>query len=133
MTFDIDRLSHLLSVTGEIDFAFLLGSARDGEVKEGSDIDVAVMFSPGVSADYNVMARLFSIVDEVASGKECDLIRLNTASETVCFEALKGRLLFVTDDAMERYADFYSMTCRAYEDYRAWSLRQLEYRKEVSP
>lgn len=131
MNFNVDRLGQLLGESGLIDFSFLLGSAQDGEVKAGSDIDIAVMFSSDVNVDFDLMVRIFRIVDQVAPGVECDLIRLNTASETVRFEALKGRLLFVADGCMERYADFYSRTCREYEDYRAWSTRQLEYRRSI--
>ncbi|MDA3924631.1 MAG: nucleotidyltransferase domain-containing protein [Kiritimatiellae bacterium] len=129
MKFDINKLAQLFEATGLLDFALLLGSAQDGVVKDGSDIDIAVIFKADVHVDYDVMARLFRIVDEIVPGVKCDLIRLNTASETVCFEALRGRLLFVADGCMDRYADFYSRTCREYEDYRTWSARQIEYRR----
>ena len=129
MRFDVDRLSQLLEATGMVDFGFLLGSAQNGEVREGSDLDVAVMYSLGVKVDFDAMACIYRIVDQVAPGVECDLIRLNAASESIRFEALKGQLLFVKNGCMERYMQFYSITCREYEDYRAWSARQLKYRE----
>ena len=53
---------------------------------------------------------------------------LNTASEILRFEALKGKVLFIRDDKMEEYAHFYALTCREYEDSIAWMQRQMAYR-----
>ncbi len=128
MRFDVDRLARLLELTGVLDFAFLLGSSQDGLVGDGSDIDIALMYSADVKVNFDVMAEIYRIVDQVAPGVESDLIRLNTANETIRFEALKGKLLFVRNGCMEWYTDFYSITCREYEDYRIWSGKQLEYR-----
>jgi len=128
MKFAVDRLAQRLEATKLFDIAFLLGSSQDGLVDDGSDIDIAVMYSADVKVDFDLMAEIYRIVDQVVPGVECDLIRLNTASETVRFEALKGKLLFVRNGCMEWYTDFYSRTCREYEDYRIWSGKQLEYR-----
>lgn len=128
MKFDVNRLAELLESTQLLDFAYLLGSSQEGKICDGSDIDIAVMFSTGIIVDYDVMAKIYRVVDKIVPGVDCDLIRLNTASETVRFEALKGRRLFVVDGCLDRYAAFYSLVCREYEDYRIWSAKQLEYR-----
>jgi len=44
------------------------------------------------------------------------------------FEALKGKQLFIRPECREEFADFYSRTCREFEDYNFWMKKQLEYR-----
>ncbi len=59
---------------------------------------------------------------------DCDLSILNSASEILRFEALKGELFFARESKLELFAEFYSITCREYEDKMFWMKRQLFYR-----
>ena len=58
----------------------------------------------------------------------CDVSILNTVSEILRFEALKGKLLFARKNKIDDYALFYSLTCREYEDKIIWMKKQLSYR-----
>ena len=111
----------------EILFAFLFGSSQEGKIKSGSDIDLAVYFEKGASKT-NLIPRIIELFESVAPGITCDLTILNTAGPLVAHEALRGTELFIRDDAMDIYADFYSLTCRLYEDQSWWMKKQLEYR-----
>jgi len=128
-------LQHLASILGGvefIDYAMVFGSARDGIVHAGSDLDVGVSLA---HADAQSIDRLLEIVGKVeeASGVTCDLTVLNTAGTVLRHEALKGRVLFVRPDREDDFCEFYVRTCAEYEDLMAWRTRQLAYRGYAWP
>lgn len=124
--FSIETLAQTLEqhVPG-IDFALLFGSAKTGSVKASSDIDIGVFLN--VPATPEIILSIMKTV-ETAADARCDVSILNTASEILRFEALKGRVLFVRQNKMADYAAFYSLTCRQYEDTIAWMQKQMAYR-----
>jgi len=109
----------------EIYFAYLFGSSFEGKIKNSSDVDLAVYLDDQVCPD--LILRIVEPVESLTHAT-CDLTILNTASEILRFEALKGRLLFVRDDKIEEYTRFYSLTCREYEDTIAWMNKQMSLR-----
>ncbi|MBL7112389.1 MAG: nucleotidyltransferase domain-containing protein [Bacteroidales bacterium] len=111
----------------EILFAFLFGSAQDGEIREGADIDLAVWVEDDTKRAL-LIPRIIGVVETVTQGVSCDLTLLNTAGVQLAFEALTGRELFIRNEAMDQYAAWYSLTCREYEDAIAWMKKQLIYR-----
>ncbi len=111
----------------EVLFAFIFGSAQDGIIREGGDVDIAVWIdSPKIKME--LIPRLTGMIESVTQGSSCDLILFNDAGSQLAFEGLQGRLLFVRDTAIELYSGFYSLTCREYEDALFWMKRQLQYR-----
>jgi len=111
----------------EIEFALLLGSAKDGVVKPHSDIDLAFYVSqPITSAFYNKVEEL--VVNHLGSAVRIDIGILNKADPVYRFEALKGRLLFFRDE--EIWLHFYSVTCREFETQMFHYERQRHYRRE---
>ena len=123
--FSIKKLSKILEQIVEIDFALIFGSAQKGEVTGFSDIDIAVYLNTSITTDI-----LLKIVEKVENHTHCrcDVCILNSASEILRFEALKGKLLFVRENKIDDYALFYSLTCREYEDKITWMKKQLSYR-----
>jgi predicted nucleotidyltransferase len=125
MKFDVDRLADLLKKQcPQICFALLHGSARDGQVKRGGDIDLALFIEGKPVLD--LYERVCMLVEAIAAGARCDVGILNNAEPVYRFEALKGRLLFYRDE--ERYLHFFSVTCREYESQVADYQRQQRYR-----
>ena len=125
MKFDVDRLADLLKKQcPQICFALLHGSARDGQVKRGGDIDLALFIEGKPVLD--LYERVCMLVEAIAPGARCDVGILNRAEPVYRFEALKGRLLFYRDE--ERYLHFFSVTCREYESQVADYQRQQRYR-----
>jgi len=111
----------------EIRFAFLFGSAVTESMKTGSDIDLALY----LQKDKKTVELISDIIGEAEShfrGFPCDLVILNDAGTDIRMEALKGKLLFVRQDALDTYSGFYSDTCRMYEYDSAWKQKQLQYR-----
>ena len=111
----------------EILFAFLFGSSKTGIAETGSDIDLAVYFSKNTSIN-NLIPSIMELFDSVAPGIRCDITILNTAGPLIAHEALRGTELFIRDDEMDIYVEYYSLTCRLYEEQIWWMKKQLEYR-----
>ena len=129
MKFDRNKLSKALeSACPEVVFALLHGSAKDGVVRPGSDVDVALFVEGKSSLD--IYQNAYDAIESVISGIEPDVGILNNAEPVYRFEALKGRLLFCRD--RERYISFFSRTCRQYEFQMADYERQHRYRLEAT-
>ena len=123
-TFDVDRLaSALAAACPDVRLALLLGSARNGVIKPGADVDVA-LYAPG-SAPLPVLQQAMATIAE-QTGAEPDVGWLGPSEPVYRFEALNGRLLFCRD--WEEYAAFFSCTCREYESQIAGYERQRAYR-----
>jgi predicted nucleotidyltransferase len=127
-TIDISKLTTILKHQfPEVLFAYLFGSASEGSLREGGDVDIALWISdPKIRME--LIPRITGVVELFAHGSPCDLIVLNDAGSLLSFEVLQGRLLFVREEAMDIYTGFYSLTCRKYEDDIAWMKKQLKYR-----
>ncbi len=93
--------------------AFVFGSAaRSGPTRPDSDVDIAVWLKEPPSLDDRL--SLLALCQETLQYDNIDLCFLNTASTLLRFEALNGMKLVIKD--MDSYADFFSKTCRLYED-----------------
>jgi predicted nucleotidyltransferase len=111
----------------DIAFAYLFGSSQEGIVKDKSDIDIAVYYK---GDDIFIRFRIEEQLEK-AIGREIpiDVVELQKTSNFIlAFEALRGRLLFVRDECMDDYINFYTFTCRQHEDEIYRMKKQLEYR-----
>ena len=129
---DLRRLAAILGGIDSIKFATVFGSARDGTVHAGSDLDVAVSLADPEAGSVDLLLEIVGKVED-ALGVTCDLTVLNTAGPVLRHEALKGRILFVRPDQEDAFAEFYVRTCAEYEDLMAWRARQLAYRGYACP
>ena len=112
----------------EVEFALLMGSARDGCIPPGGDLDLAVFLADGLNLD--LVERITAAVQRVVPGSDVDIGCFNRAEPVYRFEALKGRLLFARDQ--DRFLDAFSLTCREYESQMRHYERQARYRLERS-
>ena len=111
----------------DIDFAVLMGSAKNGVVAPHSDLDLALFLRAEPSqALYETVGRIAA--SHVGPDVRADIGILNRAEPVYRFEALKGRLLFRRDE--EQWLNFYSVTGRLYEHQMADYARQRRYRLE---
>ena len=128
MKFDIAALSKALQTAcPQVTFALLHGSAKDGEAKEGSDIDIALYIDG--KPTFEILRKAMDAVYELGPQAKPDVGILNNAEPVYRFEALKGKLLFGRDRA--KYAEFFSLTCREYECQIVDYQRQHNYRLEA--
>ncbi len=75
-----------------------------------------------------MISGILKIVESEISTDKFDLVVLNDTGPVLAMEALKGTILFIRKEAIDIYADFYSLTCRLYEDQIFLMKKQLEYR-----
>ena len=110
----------------EVAFAYLFGSAQNGVVRENSDIDVAVYYKGN---EVFIRFEIEKEVERIVDGKvPVDVVELQKADSILAFEALSGRQLFVRKGEEETYRNFYTLTCRLYEDEIYRRKKHLKYR-----
>ena len=113
MILDLTLLAAAFAGDPRVVMAVVFGSAKDGVVRPGSDVDIGVLLSPALTA-----LEFYAFYQETATKlgiiPELDLVDLNHAGSVLAFEALCGRRLFVRD--AEAVATFSSRVAREYED-----------------
>lgn len=125
MKLPTDKLRQLLSAEADIAGAWLFGSAVHGHVRDGSDIDIGLLFER--KPDIDRLCLLRATLQKALEFEEVDIVPLNEAGAVLRFEALSGSRLVCRDS--EKCADFASITAREYEDEMAMLNRQLAMRK----
>lgn len=121
---DWESLQPVWESIPDIVAVWAFGSARDGQLRWGSDVDIGVLMArpPTFDEQLDLLGRLQGALqlDEV------DLVILNEANAILRFEAVSGRRLFVRD--LPALAEFVSLTAREYEDEMAQYARALRQR-----
>ena len=119
MTIDWRAISHCMSLNRNVVAAWVFGSAQEGIVRVGGDIDIGVLFGRKPSLDELIDLRI--CLQHALAYDDIDLVVLNDTSPILRFEAVSGYPVYVTDT--ERRATFASLTAREYEDEMAqWRL-----------
>ncbi len=95
--------------------AWAFGSAQDGVVREGGDVDTAVLTTTPLTFDEQL--TLLGRLQDALQMDEIDLVVLNNANPILRFEAVSGKRLFCRD--LSAMAGFVSLTAREYEDEMA--------------
>ena len=119
---DLQLAGQVLEDFPNVIAAWVFGSAKDGEIRPGGDLDLAVFFdrSPGLDERVELLVHL----QRALHFEDIDLVVLNGASEITRFEAVSGQLIYSRD--VSRHAEFVSLTAREYEDAMAllmWGLK----------
>lgn len=99
------------------------GSAQNGKIAFGSDLDIAVLFAD--PPEFETLCDLRADLQEMLELEDIDLMNLNTAGTISAMEAISGTPLFCRDRG--KRAEFVSLTARQYEDDMA-QLRRHYYR-----
>ncbi len=121
---DLQKVVGILEEHDDIVAAWAFGSAKEGSLADGSDLDIGVIFKSRPSLDDRT--RLLGELQKALEFEDVDLAVLNGASSILRFEAVSGRLLFSSDESLR--AEFSSLTAREYEDDMAMSRRFLDSR-----
>lgn len=132
MKYDRNILAEKLKTISEIAFAYLFGSAQNGTINKGSDLDIAVYLTEeekNENEKTELPLKILRMLESAVPGFDnFDLVVLNETSTILGMQVLQGTLLFVKPEHEDLYADFYSYTCRKYEYDTFWMKKQLEYR-----
>ncbi len=121
---DFDALQPIWEGAPEVVAAWAFGSAQDGQVRPGSDLDIGVLMArpPAFDEQLDLLGRL----QDTLALDEVDLVVLNDANAILRFEAVSGRRLFTRD--LLALVEFVSLTAREYEDEMAQYARALSQR-----
>ena len=114
-------IARILETMPNLIAAWVFGSAKDGYVREGGELDIGVLFESFPSLDER--AILSAQLQEAFDVEDIDLLVLNAAGPIVRFEAVNGRAVFCRDK--NRRAEFVSLTAREYEDEMAFLHKSL--------
>lgn len=122
---DLNQLGEYLQRDARVVGATVFGSARDGRVRPGSDLDLAVLFDEALSAE-EFLEFYGDLCDQVPGVEKMDLVRLNNADPILAFEAISGTFLCTND--VDKMAGYFSLVCREYEDV----MGNLEHQKHLA-
>ncbi len=104
--------------------AWVFGSAQDGIVREGGDVDAAVLTATPLTFDEQL--TLLGNLQAALQTDDIDLIIRNDANPIWRFEAVSGRRLFCRD--LSAMVGFVSLAAREYEDEMAqWRMALEKY------
>jgi len=117
-----DRAAPVFEFFPNVIAAWIFGSAQDGHVSTGSDVDIAVFFLIVPSLDERT--ELQAELQKILQIDDIDLVVLNGASPITRFEAISGRSIYCRDVSVR--AEFASQAAREYEDAIAFIQRGLE-------
>jgi len=99
---------------GAIVAAYLFGSAAQGKMRPGSDIDIALLVEPEAEESFPLLETIVEL--EKLCGKETDVVLLNRAGELLQYEVRRtGRLIFERDAAQRK--QFEVSGRKRYEDF----------------
>jgi predicted nucleotidyltransferase len=115
MTIDWRVISQCMSLNRNVVAAWVFGSAQEGIVRVGGDIDIGVLFGGKPSLDELIDLRI--CLQNALAYNDIDLVVLNETSPILRFEVVSGRPVYVTDRV--RCATFVSLTARENEDEMA--------------
>ena len=109
---NLSQLGEYLHSRSDVICAVVFGSAQDGHVRSGSDLDLAVQFSSKPQGE-NYLQFLVEVAD-AAEFDVIDLVDLRDVDPILGFEAITGRFICKNDPA--RTAALSSLISREYED-----------------
>jgi predicted nucleotidyltransferase len=112
----IQNLKNVLLQDGNIIFAYLFGGLTKGEVKDLSDIDIAVYLKDtGNLAGYKL--QLFDRLSNALGTSELDLVMLNTVSLSIAGRILQNKKLLIDKEPFRRHI-YESITLREFFDFK---------------
>ena len=109
---NLENLGKYLDSRADVLCAVVFGSAKEGIVNPGSDLDIGIYFARKPKGEDYI-----SLLVEMADAAEfdvIDLVDLGTADPILAFEALSGNFICKSDPA--KTAELTSLVCREYED-----------------
>jgi predicted nucleotidyltransferase len=116
---ETEAVCRLMAGAG-VDLAVLFGSAAKGKLRPNSDIDIGILPSSDGALGFEDELALGAELERIL-GREVDLVRLDTASTVLRFEASQGRRLY--ESRQGAFADFVARALVEYEDLRPILLR----------
>jgi len=120
----VEKLKKYFSSKKDIGFAVIFGSHILGKTFRESDIDIAIYFKEGYSVES--IKKIWRELEGI-SGKDVDLVILNTAPPLIAYTAIRGKAMVINDFRV--YLDYMLSTSQEAEDFREffidmWRLKE---------
>lgn len=109
---DLSLAANIWLAYSAIAAVWSFGSAQDGRIREGSDLDLAILFYE--LPELELLCQIRADLQEMLAVDDIDLLNLNSAGVVSAMEAISGTPLFCRD--LAKRAEFVSLTARQYED-----------------
>ncbi len=121
-----EELREVVEEFDEVRLAYLFGSVAAGSAGPSSDLDVAVLLTPGAG-----QAVLDRLIDELerASGRTVDLVDLSLAPPLLAHEVVRQGKLILSRDETER-VEFATRAVARYLDTAHLRKVQHQYLRE---
>lgn len=121
-----DAVREVLENFDEVRLAYLFGSVAAGTARPASDLDVAVLLTPGAGSA--VVDRLIEALER-ASSRAVDLVDLSLAPPLLAHEVVRQGKLILSRDEDER-VEFETRTVARYLDTAHLRRVQHKYLRE---
>ncbi len=108
---NLEVISIVFDQSQNVCAVWTFGSAKDGVVRAGSDLDLGVLFFKKPSFDE--LTKLRKELTLALAFEDIDLVPLNEAPPLLAFEAISGKRLYCRDQGAK--AEFVSRAAREYE------------------
>ena len=121
--FDNEKVSRILSEFGEIEAAYLFGSAASGKLRNRSDVDVALLLQRDVgrTRQLEIRLRLMALLEDVFE-RPTEVVIINDVSLLLFSEIVKAKKLIYEKDPAYRI-QFESQKRREYLDFMPHMIR----------
>jgi predicted nucleotidyltransferase len=130
--FDQGKIKEVLAGFGEVEAAYLFGSAASGRLRNRSDIDVAVLLRPDVkkARQFDIRLKLMARLEDIFK-RPTEIIIMNDAPLLLLREILKSKQIIYEKNAPYRI-QFESQKRIEYLDFRPHMLRHsLAFRRRL--
>lgn len=125
---NFDGAAAVLASRPDVIAAWAFGSAKDGYLRPGGDVDIAVLFER--KADLDIILEVIGQLQKALGCENLDLTPINEDSPSILrFEAISGNRIACRDPG--RTAAFVSLTCREYEEDMALIDQGNRWRREI--
>jgi hypothetical protein len=129
---EIEKAVEVLAGFGEVEAAYLFGSAASGRLRKKSDIDVALLLRPDVkkARQFDIRLRLMARLEDIFK-RPTEVVIMNDAPLLLFREILKAKKIIYEKNAPYRI-QFESQKRREYLDFRPHMLRHsLAFRRRL--
>jgi predicted nucleotidyltransferase len=129
---DVERAVEVLAGFGEVETAYLFGSAASGKLRKRSDIDVALLLQRDVkkARQFDIRLRLMAWLEDIFK-RPTEVVIMNDAPLLLLREILKVKKIIYEKNAPYRI-QFESQKRREYLDFRPHMLRHsLAFRRRL--
>ena len=94
----MEALRTALAGDTRIAYALLFGSGARATAHAGSDLDVALAFRAGITADTRALGELVTVLERASGGRRVDLLLIDEAPPPVAYRVFRDGVVLLEND-----------------------------------